>query len=76
MNDDTTHRTVQKTLWSDTLIEMLMIALKKNKDDDQILELLKEIKEKNFEAKYVTGKIRKELDAASADRVKNLMRKL
>ncbi|MCG8324981.1 MAG: hypothetical protein MI673_05645 [Thiotrichales bacterium] len=76
MSDDTTHKTVQKTLWSDTLIEMLIVALKKNRSDDQIIELLKEIRGKNFEAKYVTGKIRKELDNASAERVKNLMRKI
>ena len=62
MNDDTdtTHKTVQKTIWSDTLVEMLIVALKKNKGDDQILQLLKEIREKKFEAKYITGKIRKE----------------
>lgn len=76
MTDDTTQHTVQKTLWSDTLIEMLIVALKKEKDDNQIIDLLKEIKGKNFEASYVTGKVRKELDEASADRVKKLMRKL
>ncbi len=76
MSEDTTHNTVNKTLWSDTLIEMLIVALKKNKSDDQILELLKDIRAKKFEARYVTGKIRKELDDASAERVKTLMRKL
>lgn len=76
MNDDTTHKTVQKTLWSDTLVELLVAALKKGSADPHIVNLLIEMKERNFEAKYITTKVRKELDEDAVRRVKKLMNKL
>jgi hypothetical protein len=41
---DTTQTTVKKTLWSETLIEILIIALKKNQSDQAIIEILKELR--------------------------------
>ncbi len=66
-------KTITKTLWSETMIEMLCAALKANKSDDQIKGLLLECKQKGFKASYLTGKIRKELDEAAAARLKKLM---
>ena len=43
-DDDVTQKTVAKTLWSETLIEVLCVALTKKKPDDQVIKLLKEIK--------------------------------
>lgn len=79
MHDDTTdstHNTVQKTLWSDTLVELLLAALKKGSADPHIVNLLIEMKDRDFEAKYITGKIRKELDEQAVMRVKKLMKKI
>ncbi len=76
MNDDTTHSTVQKTLWSDTLVELLLAALKKGSADPHIVNLLIEMKDRNFEAKYITSKVRKEMDEQAVNRVKKLMKKL
>jgi len=70
MTDD---KTIAKTLWSDTLIDMLVASLKADKSDEQIKGLLKECKEKGFKASYLTGKIRKELDERAASRIKKLM---
>lgn len=70
MTDD---KTIAKTLWSDTLIDMLVASLKADKSDDQIKGLLKECKEKGFKASYLTGKVRKELDERAASRIKRLM---
>lgn len=66
-------KTIAKTLWSDTLIDMLVASLKANKSDDQIKGLLKECKGKGFKASYLTGKVRKELDERAATRIKRLM---
>ena len=66
-------KTIAKTLWSDTLIDMLIASLKADKSDDQIKGLLKECKEKGFKASYLTGKVRKELDERAASRIKRLM---
>ena len=73
MIDDGDDKTIAKTLWSDTLIDMLIASLKANKSDEQIKGLLKECKEKGFKASYLTGKIRKELNDAAASRIKGLM---
>ena len=66
-------KTIAKTLWSDTLIDMLVASLKADKSDEQIKGLLKEGKEKGFKASYLTGKVRKELDDRAASRIKRLM---
>jgi len=66
-------KTVAKTLWSETIIEMLCLALKANKSDQQIKELLLECKQKRFKARYLTEKVRKEVDEAAAARIKRLM---
>jgi len=66
-------KTVAKTLWSETIIEMLCLALKANKSDQQIKELLLECKQKGFKARYLTGKVRKEVDEAATARIKRLM---
>ncbi|MCZ6803493.1 MAG: hypothetical protein O7D86_06070 [Proteobacteria bacterium] len=66
-------KTVAKTLWSETLIDMLIASLKANKSDEQIKGLLIECKQKGFKASYLTGKVRKELDEAAVVRMKKLM---
>jgi hypothetical protein len=73
MTDDGDDKTIAKTLWSDTLIDMLVASLKADKSDAQIKGLLKECKEKGFKASYLTGKVRKELDERSVMRIKKLM---
>jgi hypothetical protein len=71
MGDDDT--TQAKTLWSETLIDMLIASLKANKSDTKIKSILKECKEKGLKARYLTGKVRKELDERAAMKVKMLM---
>jgi len=73
MTDDADDKTIAKTLWSDTLIDMLVASLRADKSDDQIKGLLKECKEKGFKASYLTGKVRKEIDERAAMRIKRLM---
>jgi hypothetical protein len=71
MGDDDT--TQAKTLWSETLIDLLIASLKANKSDEKIKSILKECKEKGLKASYLTGKVRKELDDRAAMKVKMLM---
>ena len=70
---DEDDKTLAKTLWSETLIDMLIATLKANKSDEQIKGLLLECRQKGFKASYLTGKIRKELDEAAVARLKRLM---
>ena len=73
---DPTTVTVAKTLWSETLIDLLIVSLEKNQSDDKVRELLKELKQKKFKADYIIGKIRKALGEKEANRVKLLLGKL
>ena len=70
---DEDEKTLAKTLWSETIIDMLIATLKANKSDEQIKELLRECRQKGFKASYLTGKVRKELDETAAARLKRLM---
>ena len=73
---DTTQTTISKTLWSETLIEMLIDSLEKNQSDKKIKKILRGLKEKKFKAKYITKKIRKSLGEKQADRVKIIIAKI
>ena len=64
---DTTQTTISKTLWSETLIEILIDSLEKNKSDKKIIKLLKDLKQKKFKAKYITKKIRLALGEKQAN---------
>lgn len=72
-NEDTM---LSKTLWSETLIEMLIIALVANKPDEQIKELLNDCKNKGFKKSYLVEKVRKEMNDKSAHRVQMIIDKL
>ena len=72
-DEDNEDQTIAKTLWSDTLIDMLVASLKAGKSDEQLKNLLRECKEKGFDVDYLTGKITKEIDATAAMRIRRLM---
>ncbi len=71
--DDLTQQTVAKTLWSETLIEMLIVALKKNQSDEKIIGLLKELHEKKFKDNYIVDKIDRAMGPDEARRVRSLL---
>ncbi len=73
--DDATSVTIAKTLWSETLIDLLIVALQKDQSDAQILDLLKELKQKNFKADYIVTKVGKSLGEKEGTRVKLLLNK-
>ncbi len=75
-NDDATQKTIAKTLWSETLIDLLIVSLEKNLSDEKVTELLKELKQKKFKRDYIIGKIKKALGEKEANRVKLLLSKL
>lgn len=64
---------LSKTLWSETLIDMLIVALVANKPDEQIKGLLNDCRKKGFKKSYLVAKVRKEVNDRSASRVQMLM---
>lgn len=71
-NDD---KTIAKTLWSETLVEILLAALRKGSGDDEISGIIRELREKGFRRNYVVDKVRKEIDDNAARRVRMLLEK-
>lgn len=72
-DDDKTSMTMLKTLWSETLLDILVVSLEKKMPDQKIIEILKELRQKRFKASYITDKVRRSLSEADAQRVKKLM---
>lgn len=73
--EDPTQVTVSKTLWSETVIEMLIVALTKNQSDEKIIELLKEVKQKKFDDDYIITKVEKSIGSKESNRVRLLLPK-
>ena len=66
-------KTEAKTLWSETVLEILYASLEKNKSDAAITEVLKEVKQKGFKRDYIINKVEKKVCEQAALRVKKLL---
>ena len=73
-NTDTT-KTTAKTLWSETILEILYETLRKNKPDKELIGVLKEVQQKGFKRDYILEKVTKKVDERSATRVRHLLNK-
>ena len=74
MNDDETDttKTTAKTLWSETILEILYETLRRNKPDQELLGVLKEVQQKGFKRDYILEKVARKVDERSATRVRHL----
>lgn len=68
-------QTELKTLWSETILEILYAALQKDKSDAQIIDALKDIQKKGYKPDYIINKVEKKVDKQASIRVKNLLKK-
>ena len=74
-DEDNTSLTTAKTLWTETILEILYQSLKANKSDDVVRDILKEVREKGFKPDYIYEKVEKKVDKTAAIRVRGLMQK-
>ncbi len=70
---DDEDKTVAKTLWSESLIDALLVGLKKKAADPKIKELIKDIIARGYKQDYIIQKVTKEMGTQAAMRVKQLM---
>lgn len=68
-------KTVPKTLWSETQLEVLYETLKKRRPDHVLLEILVDLRARGFNKHYLLRKIEKHTDPESLLRVKRLFGK-
>ena len=73
--DDNTSLTTAKTLWTETILEILFQSLKANKADAVILEVLHEMRQKGFKPDYIIEKVEKKIDKNASILVRGLMQK-
>ncbi|MCW8963988.1 MAG: hypothetical protein OQL16_09340 [Gammaproteobacteria bacterium] len=64
------------TLWSATLLDLLIDALRKELPDDQIIPSIRALHKRHFSATYLVRKTRQRLNEQSADRLLDLIRRL
>ena len=72
MADDTT---TPKTLWTETLFDILIDELQTNKSDEKIIVALKDLKQKQLKGIVIVSHIDKKLGKEQAMRVKTLLQK-
>lgn len=75
MSDNTDDKTVAKTLWSDTLIDIFLIALRKNSTDEQMKEIIRDLNAKGYKNDYLVDKAGRDIDENAARRVRLLVNK-
>ena len=73
--DADTTKTTAKTLWSETILEILYETLRRNKPDQELIGVLKEVQQKGFKRDYILRKVLKKVDEPSATRVRHLLNK-
>jgi hypothetical protein len=67
--------TVVRTLWTDTLLEMLVVALER-RSEAEVAELLREIRRKRFTRESVTAYVEKRLGDAGRRRLTTCLGRL
>lgn len=72
---DTTTRTDPKTLWTETVLEMLFQALKKESPDKEVKMILIDARTNGCKPSYIIDKVNKKVGEEAALRVKTLMHK-
>ena len=76
MNDnDNTSLTTAKTLWTETILEILYQSQQDNKPDAAIRDVLKEVVQKGFKQEEIIQKVEKKLDKRASIRVRGLLQK-
>lgn len=73
MTDEDTTKTTAKTLWTETILEILYESLRKDRPDKEIKGVLKEVRSKGFKRSYIIDKVKRKVDQKAAQRVKALL---
>ena len=74
-DNDNTSLTTAKTLWTETILEILYQGLKDKKPDQAISDVLKEVRQKGFRPEEIIQKVEKKVDRSAAIRVRGLLQK-
>jgi len=73
-SDNTSSSTVE-TLWSETLLDILYESLQKNRSDEAVMEVLRELRMKGMKPNDIIRKVAKKSDEKAIVRVMALLMK-
>ena len=62
-----------KTMWSESLLETLYVALRKDKEDALVQEIIVDLRAKDYDDEYLINKVKKKVGPNAAVRIKNLL---
>lgn len=62
-----------QTMWSESLLEHLYLALKKGKDNAFVLELIEELRAKEYDDEFIINKVTRKVGSTEATRVEALL---
>ena len=62
-----------KTMWSESLLETLYVALRKDKEDALVQEIIVDLRAKEYDDEYLINKVKKKVGPTAAVRMKNLL---
>ncbi|TNF91735.1 MAG: hypothetical protein EP297_15260 [Gammaproteobacteria bacterium] len=68
--------TIPKTLWSETIIDILIDALHKGRPDDQIIPAIKSLYTRSFNTSHLIKKVNKELGEQYTTRLYALIKQI
>ena len=75
IKDDISSGTTPKTLWTETVLELLYQALKYNKSDNNVKKILREALLKGCKPSYLITRVTKHVNEEAASRIKKMMQK-
>lgn len=73
MSNKSPEATEIKTMWSESLLETLYVALRKDKEDALIQEVIVDLRAKEYDDEYLINKVTKKVGPTAASRMKNLL---
>ena len=73
MSDKSPEMTEIKTMWSESLLESLYVALRKDKEDKIVREVLDDLKAKEYDDDYIINKAKKKVGPTAGARVEALL---
>jgi hypothetical protein len=62
-----------KTMWSESLLETLYVALRKDKEDALVQEIIVDLRAKDYDDEYLINKVKKKVGPNAAVRIKKLL---
>lgn len=73
MSDKTPEMTEIKTMWSESLLEALYVALRKEKEDKLVKEVIDDLRAKEYDDEYIINKVKKKVGPTAAIRIEALL---